>query len=169
MIRPTLELGDPLLRQVAAPVEDARGETTQSLIADLRDTLRDFRERNGWGRALGAPVIGVPLRVVVVDDNDTSLVFINPCFESWSNDQVSVYESCICFPSLWGCVDRPRAVTITAEDEAGVNRRWEFEGDLARILQHEIDHLDGFVWLDRDPPIESICTTKEYQRRYRSR
>jgi peptide deformylase len=168
MIRPTLELGDPALRQAAAPVKDALSPATQALLADLRDTLRDFRERNGWGRALGAPVIGVPLRLVLIDYDDTALVLINPRFDSWSNDQISAYESCITFPCLWGCVDRPRAVTVTAEDEAGVTQRWEVDGDLARILQHEIDHLDGFVWLDRDPPIESICTTGEYQRRYRN-
>ncbi len=167
MIRATLELGNPALRQTAAPVDNATGAEIHELIDDLRDTLHDFRARNGWGRALAAPVIGVPLRVIVVEHDELSLVLINPVFERWSGEQVDGYESCITFPTLWGCVIRPRAVVVTAQDEAGVSRRVEAEGDLARLLQHEIDHLDGLTWLDRGPDLETLCTTGEYRRRYR--
>ena len=169
MIRPTLELGNPTLRQAAAPVADPTGPETRDLIADLRDTLHDFRARNGWGRALGAPVIGVPSRVIVVDYDDTSLVLVNPSFERWSGDMVAGYESCITFPAIWGCVSRPSSVVVVAYDETGAPYRLEAEGDLARIVQHEIDHLDGLTWLDREPDVESLCTTGEYQRRYRPR
>ncbi len=169
MIRPTLELGNPALRQTAAPIDDPLSAATQSLIADLRDTLRDFRARNGWGRALAAPVIGVPLGLVLVEHNDLSMVLINPSFERWSRDEISSYEACITFPSLWGSVIRPSTVVVRAQDEHGVVQRWEADGDLARLLQHEIDHLDGLVWLDREPDIATICTTNEYRRRYRQR
>ena len=168
MIRPTLELGNPLLRQAAAPVDDPLSPATQELIADLRDTLRDFRARNGWGRALGAPVIGVPQRLVLVEYDETSIVLINPYFAGWSTDEESAYESCITFPALWGSVCRPRGVVVVARDEHGIERRWEAEGELARIFQHEIDHLDGLVWLDREPDMTTICTTAEYKRRYRN-
>jgi peptide deformylase len=167
MIRPTLELGNPLLRQAAAPVEDVTSPVIQELIADLCDTLRDFRARNGWGRALGAPVIGVPLRVILIEYDDLSLALINPRFERWSGDEVDAYESCITFPSLWGRVVRPRAVVISALDETGVEQQWEAADGLARIFQHEIDHLDGLTWLDRDPDTTTICTTAEYQRQFK--
>ncbi len=167
MIRATLELGNPTLRQTAAPIDDPTGAETRALIDDLRETLHDFRGRNGWGRSLAAPVIGVPLRLIVVDYDEQSLVLINPFFEQWSSEQVDGYESCITFPTLWGCVTRPRGVVVTAQDEAGVSRRVEAEGDLARLLQHEIDHLDGLTWLDREPDLETLCTTGEYRRRYR--
>ena len=169
MIRPTLELGDPALRQAAAPVDDPVSAETQSLVADLRDTLHDFRARNGWGRALSAPMVGVPLRLFIVEHEELSLVLINPSFEHWSTGHTSSYESCLAFPSLWGSVSRPRTVVIRAQDEHGVTQRLEADGDLARLLQHEMDHLDGLVWLDRDPDIATICTTNEYQRRYRRR
>ena len=169
MLRATLELGNPALRHAAVPVDDATGGETRALIDDLRATLHDFRARNGWGRALAAPVIGVPLRLIVVEHDELSLVLINPAFERWSSEQEDGYESCITFPALWGCVSRPNAVVVVAQDEAGVSRRVEAEGALARLLQHEIDHLDGLTWLDRGPDLETLCTTGEYQRRYRQR
>jgi len=169
MIRATLELGNPELRQASAPVDAATGADTRATIEELRATLHDFRARNGWGRALAAPVIGVPLRLIVVEHDELSLVLINPAFERWSSEQVDGYESCITFPTLWGCVSRPYAVIVVAQDEAGVSRRVEAEGELARLLQHEIDHLDGLTWLDRGPDLETLCTTGEYQRRYRQR
>ena len=168
MITDTLELGNPALRQVAAVVDDPLSSATQQVIQDLRDTLRDFRARNGWGRALGAPVIGVPQRIVLIEIDDQSIVLINPAFEHWSNEQDDAYESCITFPSLWGVVSRPVRVVVVALDETGTARRWEADGPLARVMQHEIDHLDGLIWLDREPDVESICTNGEYRRRYRS-
>lgn len=167
MIIPTLELGDPALRQAAAPVTDPQHADVRLLIQNLRDTLHDWRTRNGWGRALSAPVIGVPLRVMLIELEGSARVLINPSFERWGTEQVDGYESCITFSALWGCIVRPRTVVVQALDEAGVPIRIEADGDLARILQHEIDHLDGFVWLDREPDVETICTTAEYRRRHR--
>ena len=167
MIRPTLELGNPALRQAAAAVSDPRDEKIVQLIEDLRDTLHDWRSRHGWGRALSAPVIGVPSRIMLIELEGSSLVLINPSFERWGNEQVDGYESCITFSSLWGCIVRPRTVVVQAYDEVGTPVRIEADGDLARLLQHEIDHLDGFVWLDREPDVETICTTDEYRRRHR--
>jgi peptide deformylase len=161
-----LELGHPLLRNTAARVELPLSQEIQELIGDLRDTLRDFRARSGWGRALGAPVVGESLRVVVIEYDNTSLTLINPRFEQWSNDQIDDYESCMTFPAIWGCVSRPRSVVVLAWDETGAEQRIEASGDLARILQHELDHLDGLTWLDRDPDLGSICTTKEYRRQF---
>jgi peptide deformylase len=162
-IRPTLQLGNPLLRQAAQPIDDVQSGDIQALIADLWDTLYDFRRRHGWGRALSAPVIGVPLRVIVVDVGER-FVLINPRFERWSREQVVTYESCITFSTIWGAVCRPNQVVVVALDAGGVERRYDAEGALARLMQHEIDHLDGLVWLDREPDLASICTNEEYRR-----
>ncbi len=170
MIRPTIELGDPALRQAAVAVPNPASPEVQALIADLRETLYDFRARHGWGRALSAPVIGVPLRVVVIEaiEAETApMVLVNPTFERWSTDQEEGYESCITFSCLWGAVIRPRSVVVVAQDETGAVRRLEAEGSLARLIQHEIDHLDGLTWLDRGPDLETLCTTAEYRRRIR--
>jgi peptide deformylase len=163
-VRPTLQLGNPLLRQPAQPIEDVQSAKTQTLIADLWDTLHHFRQQRGWGCALSAPVIGVPLRVFVLAYTDQQLVLINPRFERWSHEEELAYESCITFDSIWGAVYRPTRVTVAAVDMSGLERRYDVEGPLARLMQHEMDHLDGLVWLDREPDPVSICTTAEYRR-----
>ncbi len=161
---PTLELGDPLLRQQAQPVTDPAAPEVQALIIDLWDTLRDFQQRNGWGRALAAPVIGVGLRVIVIAFEGQELALINPRFESWGRSQALDYECCITFGAIWGAVYRPEQVVVVALDANGVEQRFEAAGSLSRLLQHEIDHLDGLVWLDREPDAATICTTRERKR-----
>lgn len=160
-----LELGNPLLRQPAQPVTDARDGAVQALITDLWDTLHDFQQRNGWGRALTAPVIGVGLRVVVLQFEEQPYVLINPRLESWSRTQTPGFETCLTFGGIWGEVYRPAQVTVVALDAHGQEQRIEADGVLARMIQHEIDHLDGLVWLDREPDPLTICTTREYLRR----
>ncbi|MBA3944571.1 MAG: peptide deformylase [Herpetosiphonaceae bacterium] len=166
-VRPTLELGNPALHQPAQPVADAVDPAVQALIADLHDTLQAWRAAHGWAGALSAPAIGVNQRVVIIERAAYQYILINPAFEQWSQAHTEAFESCITFPSIWGHVSRPAEVIVTALDAAGAPLRIHATGDLARILQHEIDHLDGFVWLDRDPDLTSICTTAEYRRRYK--
>lgn len=163
-VRPTLELGDPRLRQAAQSVDQIGSADIQALIGDLWDTLDDFRERNGWGRALTAPVVGIALRIIVLTFDGQRLVLINPRFESWSRTQTVEYERCIAFGAIWGQVYRPDRVVVVAEDAAGAEQRFDVDGDLARLIQHEIDHLDGLVWLDRDPDLSTICTARERAR-----
>lgn len=159
-----LELGNPLLRQPAQPVADVHSAEVQALITDLWDTLHDFQQRSGWGRALAAPVIGVALRVTVLEFEGRRYVLINPRFESWSRTQNPAYETCLTFGSIWGEVYRPEQVVVVALDAYGQEQRFEVSGTLARMMQHEIDHLDGLVWLDREPDPLTICTAGEYQR-----
>jgi len=166
-ICPTLELGDPALRQVAQRVADPFDPTLQPLIADLWSTLHEHQRQHGWGHALAAPLIGVPLHVLVVAMNDQEFVLINPRLEKWSRTQAVAYESCIAFPSIWGQVSRPERVVVVAFDKHGQEQRYDVDGPLARTIQHEIDHLDGLIWLDRDPDLLTICTTNEYRRRYK--
>lgn len=166
-VRSTIELGNPALRQPAQPVVNASDPAIQALITDLHDTLHDWRAHHGWGRAMSAPTIGVAQRVVVIDWDDIHYVFINPRFEQWSTQQSDEWESCITFPNLWGCVSRPHSVVVTAWDADGQPLRLQAEGALSRILQHEIDHLDGLIWLDREPDPATLCTTAEYNRRYK--
>lgn len=161
---PMLELGDPRLRQQAQPVEQPSAPEIQSLITDLWDTLHDFQQQAGWGRALAAPVIGVDQRVVVVAFHDQRFVLINPRFESWGRTQAIAYETCVTFASIWGAVYRPENIVVVALDAAGSEQRFDVDGDLARLIQHEIDHLDGLVWLDREPDLATICTANEYRR-----
>ena len=168
-VRRILELGDPILRQAAAPIDDPTSPRARSLVADLFDTLSDFRAHTGYGRSMAATQIGVLLRVLVIESHDGSVELLNPRYERWSRHEAEAYESCLCFPSVWGLVARPTSVTVVGQTLDGGERRIEATGDLARILQHGLDHLDGLVWLDRSPDLLSICTTSEYERRYKQK
>ncbi len=166
-VRMLLELGNPLLRQPAQLVSDVHSAQTRAVVADLRDTLQAFRHQHGWGRALAGPVIGMPLRIVLIDYGNHELVLINPRFEHWSHNLVAAYESCMTFSTIWGVVSRPERVVVVALDESGQEQRYDVDGDLARIMQHEIDHLDGLTWLDRESDLTTVCTTNEYRRQFK--
>jgi peptide deformylase len=166
-VRPILELGDPLLRQAAEPVLDVGGAEAQALVHDLLDTLRDFRARQGYGRLLAAPQIGVLLRVFVLLADEGEFELINPRYERWSRTEAQEYETCLSFPGLWGQVSRPTSVSVAGYSLRGEERHLEATGPLARRLQHALDHLDGLLWLDREPDLLSLCTTAEYERRYK--
>jgi peptide deformylase len=165
-VRPILELGDPRLRQPAQPVPDPLAPEVQALIDDLRETLAVVRARRGWGDALAAPVVGAAQRVIMLERAGRELVLINPRFEAWGRTQLAAYERCLTFDAIWGAVYRPDRVVVVAVDAQGAEQRLEASGSFARLLQHEMDHLDGLVWLDRDPDLTSLCTAGEYARRY---
>lgn len=166
---PLIELGNPLLRQPATPFADPTSPEVARILNDMRDTLADMRQRIGYGRGIAAPQIGALKRLILIDTPDTNLVLVNPRFERWSREEDERYESCFSFPGIWGLVQRPLGVTVVAYTLAGEEQRIEASGSLSRIIQHEMDHLDGFVWLDRGPDLHSLCTTQEYEKRYISR
>ncbi len=166
-VRTLLELGNPQLRQPAQMVSAVHSAEIQAVIVDLRDTLQAFRRQHGWGRALAAPVISVPQRIVLIDHRDREWLLINPRFEHWSRNLTAAYESCMTFSTIWGVVYRPERVAVVALDAAGQEQRYDIDGDLARIIQHEIDHLDGLTWLDRGPDLTTVCTTNEYRRQFK--
>ncbi len=168
-IVPLTELGNPLLRQPSTPFSDPTSPEVARVLANMRDTLHDCRSRTGYGRAISASQIGMLKRLIYIDTTDTTLELVNPRFERWSRDEDERYESCFSFPGIWGLVQRPLSVVVVAWTPQGVEQRIEASGSLARIIQHEMDHLDGFVWLDRNPDLHSLCTTGEYEKRYTSR
>ena len=164
-----LELGNPVLRQPCTPVADPTSLEVQRVFEHLRDTLYEYRGRTGHGRAITAPMIGYHQRLIFIETSDVQLYLVNPRFVSWSRDEDSRYESCYCFSGLWGLVQRPVAVVVEAWDAQGEQQTIEASNSLARILQHEIDHLDGLLWIDRIPDLDSLCTTAEYEKRYTNR
>lgn len=168
-VQPIIELGNPLLRQPSQPCADPTSEEVRTLLSQMRATLEDYRQRTGFGRALAAPQIGVAKRVILIETPEAQLELINPRFERWGREEEARYESCFSFPGIWGLVQRPVSVVVVAWSPTGEELRLEASDTLARILQHEIDHLDGLVWLDRNPDIHSLCTPAEYEKRYTSR
>lgn len=139
-------LGSPVLRQRSRPVAAADDEVRQ-LVDDLFETMRAAK-----GVGLAANQVGVARRVAVVDVGDDSpppLVLINPRIVQVSDVVESAEEGCLSIPDIFGDVERPLSVTLEALDRDGQPYRVEVSGFKARAVQHEIDHLDGVLFLDR--------------------
>ncbi len=138
-------LGSPVLRQKAAPVARVDDEVRR-LVDDLFETMRAAK-----GVGLAANQIGVARRVAVVDvgeDDPPPLVLVNPVIVERSDEHETAEEGCLSIPDIFGDVERPARVVVEARDREGHPFRAEAQGYKARAIQHEIDHLDGILFLD---------------------
>ncbi|HVM43488.1 MAG TPA: peptide deformylase [Gemmatimonadales bacterium] len=141
-------LGSPVLRQRAHEVAGV-DEGVRALVADLFDTMR---AANGVG--LASNQIGVARRVAVVSvEGEGEHALVNPVIVESDGKQVGE-EGCLSIPDVFADVERAEHVTVEALDQNGVRRRIEATGMLARAIQHEIDHLDGILFLDRVGPLK---------------
>jgi peptide deformylase len=171
-VRRVLYLGEPLLREPAQPVAELTDEIAQ-LIEDMIATMMEAP-----GLGLAAPQVGESLRIVVVriptpkdededgeehqeeddgeeedeDEDADILVLINPEVVECSDEQIPHKEGCLSLPTLQGIVARPAEVTISGLDYQGEDVRVRASGLIARILLHEIDHLDGVLFVDQVEP-----------------
>ncbi len=140
--------GDPVLKSRATPVK----EFDESLEKLAEEMLKIMREHDGVG--LAANQIGRLKRILVAayeeEDGETvEFAIVNPKIEESSEESEKEMEGCLSLPGMRVEVERPTAVTVTGRDPSGEPLRIEAEGLLARIFQHEIDHLDGVLILDR--------------------
>lgn len=145
-----LKKGDPTLRKVSRPVE----EITPRILTLLDDMVETMREANGCG--LAAPQVGVLRRVVVIETEESGLIeMINPEIIAASGEQ-RCQEGCLSIPGEWGITRRPANVTARAMNRNG--EYFEVSGSdlLARAICHEIDHLDGKLFTDKDVLVELI-------------
>lgn len=139
-----LRLGDEILRKKSEPIT----EVTDELRELARDMLSLMIRKDGVG--LAAPQIGKNIRLFVVKaDDGVERVFINPQIIATSQELVSIEEGCLSIPKIYEQVVRPERVTVQALNERG--RRFTLEADrfLARVIQHEYDHLEGILFIDR--------------------
>lgn len=132
----------PVLRWVAEPVP----KVTKRIVKFLRDMEETMYAADGVG--LAAPQVGVSQRLIVVDVGDGPLHLINPQIQQ-AQGSVIDKEGCLSVPDVWGYVDRSEWVVVEALDLRGRSTRIEATGLLARALQHEIDHLDGILFVDK--------------------
>ncbi len=145
-------LGHPILRQVAAPIEPRTiiGADVQRLIRDMFETMAEY---NGVG--LAAPQVHISQRLVLVgglEDGEGAgkvLVLINPEIRPTTAETLGMFEGCLSVPGLRGYVERPAAVDVKAYDEKGRRVSFSLEGFPAVVVQHEADHLDGVLYVDR--------------------
>jgi peptide deformylase len=150
-----VQVGHPVLRNGTRPLsrEEVRGDDIRQLIERMREIMRAAP-----GVGLAAPQIGLPLRIAVIEDPVEAAaterrpvpfhVIVNPSIVLGS-EEVSHYESCLSIGGFQAMVPRARTVTVTALDHQGNSVSIEASGWYARILQHEVDHLDGKLYIDR--------------------
>lgn len=164
MILPIYTYGQGVLKKEAEEIDNSY-EGLEQLIKDMFETLR-----HAEGVGLAAPQVGLPIRLAVVDldvlsDDQPEFkgyfrTYINPYIEETDGAMVPYEEGCLSFPGIHEKVNRPERVRISWQDENFVEHDEWFEGFPARVLQHEIDHLDGKCFIDRMSPLRRQMNKK---------
>ena len=150
--------GDPILRQKAQPVE--------AITPEIRKTLSDMLETMYYqvGIGLAAPQVGVSLRIILVDDGSRGpRALLNPAIVD-QRGSVRGEEGCLSIPGFFGEVERSEWVRVEAMDAEGRPLSFEAKGLQARVIQHELDHLDGVLFIDRLPPVTRDRMKKKIQK-----
>lgn len=145
MIKPILTIPNPKLRQRSDEVVSFDQNLAQ-LITDLADTLVAQTDPPGLG--LSSPQIGIFKRVFVAKIRNKVKSFINPKIRKFSKKEIAIVEGCFSVPDLYGHVLRPSEIDLEAQDKYGKINKAHYKGLPARIIQHEIDHLNGILFID---------------------
>ncbi len=165
------QLGNPVLRKKGepVPVEDIPSEPIQRLIDDMIDTMREYS-----GVGLAAPQVHESRQILTLEAEGNPrysdvpeielMVLINPKIEKFSNEMDEDWEGCLSLTDIWGKVRRATAITVSAYDREGTPVTIEAEGFLARVLQHEIDHVYGKVFVDRMTDMSTLSFGRERMR-----
>jgi peptide deformylase len=168
-IRKVAVMGNPILRRVAAevPPDQIGDPEVQRLIDDLVETMREYE-----GAGIAAPQVYEPLRICVIeeiprDEDDPGvpfLVLVNPKVTPLTDVRSEFWEGCLSVPDLRGLVARPRHVHVDAYDRQGRALAFDAEGFFATVLQHETDHLNGILFVDRVEDTRTLAFTRELRR-----
>jgi peptide deformylase len=174
MIRPLLRMGHPILRQTAQKVEVAEIQS-----ADFQQFLSDMREsmKHHGGIGLAAPQVGESVQVAVIGLEEGKnrygsteglpfTIFINPVLEVLDMATQGFWEGCLSVPGLRGFVERPRKVKVTYLNEVGEEKILIAENFLATVVQHELDHLWGHLYVDRMGDMRLLSFQEEFQQFY---
>lgn len=139
-----LLLGNPLLYQTCEPVTKDELPFVKNWVNDLHHVMEEIRAKYNFGRAIAAPQLGIMKRLVYMNI-DQPIVFINPVISVKSSEQFELWDDCMSFPNLLVKVKRHQQITLDYLDENWEPQQWIMQGDLAELLQHECDHLDGIL------------------------
>jgi peptide deformylase len=164
-----IELGDPILRQKAKTIDNINDDRSQALIDDLIVTVK---HSNGVG--IAAPQVARSLQLMIVASRPNPRYpdapemeptpIINPRILSHATETVKGWEGCLSIPGIRGFVPRYPAIEIEYFDRQGHRQKMEMTDFVARIFQHEFDHFNGVVFLDRVETTQDLITEKEYQK-----
>jgi peptide deformylase len=169
MIRPICRMGNPILRKVTNNLErdEILSDDFDQLLTDLQDSMKHY-----GGIGIAAPQIGVDLKVAIVELPEENrygqkvnlpfTVFINPIMTYLTDEKQGFWEGCLSLPGLRGYVERPSKVQVNYLDEKGNEKVILADGFLATVLQHELDHLEGVLYIDRITDKKLISYQEEY-------
>ena len=160
MVREILKLGDSRLYAPSSEIGPHEGPEAARIGEDLRDTMRAFRLRHGFGRAIAAPQIGEPRRVIYMDAGSPVLL-INPELDFIGSEMMQIWDDCMCFPGLFVKLRRFAKVQARYRDENMQECSMLLEGDLSELIQHDYDHLDGILATMRAVDAKSFSLTKQ--------
>ncbi len=165
-------MGHPTLRQVARPVtpDEIGSLELARLLCDMTDTLHDY-----GGIGLAAPQINEPIRLAIIEiaggqtrygelPSMPLTVFINPEIEVLDPTVAGYWEGCLSVPGLRGFVERPQHVSVRALDVEGMDHSMKLDGFLATVLQHELDHLYGKIYIDHISDMTRLAFEEELER-----
>ena len=155
--------GSEVLRRPADPVDDVDDEV-RALVRDMFETMYDAK-----GIGLAAPQVGISRRIIVLDVEEESgesnrVALVNPRLASRTKKKDKQTEGCLSIPGVEAVVQRPVSVVVDGTDPEGQGVRLEAEGLFARALQHEIDHLDGVLFVDRLSPLKRQLLLKKWRK-----
>lgn len=167
-IKPLIILPDPVLREVSKPVEQVNG-SIKTLARDMFETMYDAP-----GIGLAAIQIGVPMRMLVIDlakqdEPKEPQIFINPEILSSSDERATYEEGCLSIPEYYADVERPASVRVKFIDGSGAQKEIEADGLLAVCLQHEIDHLNGVLFIDYISKLKRDMVVRKFKKLARDR
>ena len=144
MIQPIVIYDNPILRQKCLPY--TKGTYLRKTIKDMWNTMY-----NANGSGLAAPQIGILYKLFVIDlpDQKWKQVFINPIIKEFSGENITMIEGCLSIPNLRGPVSRKSKILIDYYTENWTHVKKEYDGIRSRVIQHEYDHLEGILWIDK--------------------
>ena len=147
-VKEIIQLGNPDLYRPSDEISENEMHEIRPVIADMHDTVMEFRIKYGFGRAMAAPQIGLHKRLIYMFI-DQPMAFINPVLSDLSEDKLTIWDNCMSFPYLSVKVSRSKTCVITYRDISYREKTLTLNGDLSELLQHEVDHLDGILATQR--------------------
>lgn len=142
------KIGDPVLREKSIPVSKDELPGLLPQLEKMWELIIEFRSEYGRGRGIAAPQIGLAKRIICLN-TDSRQLLINPVISDASHEMVDIWDDCMSFPNLLVKVKRHYSLTVTFFDINWDKQVWKLSGDMAELIQHEYDHLDGILATDR--------------------
>lgn len=162
-VREILLLGNERLYAISKEFKESDKDKIIQVYEDLKDTMIEFRRLYGFGRAIAAPQIDEAYRMIYMNVEGKETVFVNPVIQFPDEEQFELWDDCMSFPGLEVRLVRHKRCRVIYKDLKWNECVLEFEGDLSELFQHEYDHLDGILSVQRAVDLKAFRVNKEKQ------